>query len=104
MKNLTLDLGKTATFECSVDMQCLVSYIHWYHQMDNGSQKLLTKGSGFSGNPYAYVIQDVSHDDEGFYQCMAGNILGETVSQAYLQISRASLCGALPLLVPLLLS
>lgn len=103
MKNLTLNLGETARFQCSVDMQCMVSYIHWYHLINNGSQKLLTTGSGFSGSPYTFIIQDVTYTDEGFYQCMAGNILGETVTQAYLHISRAPTLLSSPMLLLLLL-
>jgi len=88
MKNLTLREGETARFECNVDMKCLVSYIQWYHQeFDvNGTSQLLRTGAS-TGNPYHYVIKDVSFEDEGFYSCVAGNTLGETASTAYLQIA-----------------
>ena len=32
----------------------------------------------------------MSYEDEGFYSCVAGNTLGETVSSAFLEISKAS--------------
>lgn len=104
MKNLTVDIGDTARFQCAVDMSCLVSYIQWWHQMGNGSQRLLRTGST-SGNPYSFIVKDVSWLDEGFYTCMAGNTIGETVSQAYLHISSAprNLPVGLPLVVALLL-
>jgi len=89
MKNLTLNEGDTARFQCSVDMKCMVSYIQWYHEPFNGSAKLLRTGASM-GNPYSYVIKDVSLDSEGFYSCVAGNTLGETVSSAYLEIAGAS--------------
>ena len=57
------------------------------------------------GNPYSYtikvstnegdqdyieILQAVSYSDEGFYSCVAGNTLGETISSAFLQISTAT--------------
>ena len=35
-------------------------------------------------------FQSVSYPDEGFYSCIAGNTLGETVSSAYLEIAAAT--------------
>jgi len=102
MKNLTVDLGDTARFQCAVDMSCLVSYIQWWHHMGNGSQRLLRTGSS-SGNPYSFIVKDVSWMDEGFYTCMAGNTIGETVSQAYLHISSASRCLPVGLIITSLL-
>jgi len=58
MKNLTLHIGDTARFQCAVDMSCLVSYIQWYHHMNNGSQRLLRTGSS-SGNPYSFIVRGV---------------------------------------------
>merc|ERR1719341_2257709 len=83
MRNLTLNLGETARFRCSVDMGCLVSYLHWYHEMNNGSMRPLITG----GNPYGYTVRRVNPNDAGFYSCVVGNILGETVSSAYLEIN-----------------
>jgi len=94
MKNLTLREGDTARFQCNVDMKCMVSYIQWYHhEFDfNGTSTLLRTGSSM-GNPYSYAITAVSVKDEGFYSCVAGNTLGETVSSAFLEISAADLCA-----------
>jgi len=86
MKNLTLHERETARFECSVDMKCMVSYIQWYHETFNGSTRLLRTGATM-GNPYIYVIKDVAWQDEGFYSCVAGNTLGETISTATLMLS-----------------
>ena len=41
MNNVTARPGQTATFKCQVDMSCIVSYIEWYHEMDNGTEKLI---------------------------------------------------------------
>jgi len=91
MKNLTLREGDTARFKCNVDMKCMVSYIQWYHQEfdDNSTSTLLRTGADM-GNPYSYTIKAVSYSDEGFYSCVAGNTLGETISSAFLQISTAT--------------
>lgn len=93
MKNLTLNEGDTARFQCSVDMKCMVSYIQWYHQPFNDTPKLLRTGAS-SGNPYSYVIKDVSSQSEGFYSCVAGNTLGETIITAYLEIAGAASLGS----------
>ena len=34
-------------FRCTVDMKCMVSYIHWYHEMENGTEVLLRVRSRF---------------------------------------------------------
>lgn len=93
MKNLTLNEGDTASFHCSVDMKCMVSYIQWYHEPFNGSATLLRTGAS-SGNPYSIMLKDVGRGDEGFYMCVAGNTLGETTSLATLEIAGAARLGA----------
>ena len=45
MNNVTARPGQTATFKCQVDMSCIVSYIEWYHEMDNGTEKLIKVSS-----------------------------------------------------------
>ena len=137
-------------------MKCMVSYIHWYHEMNNGkwnriAQRILKRLLNFSwigndcagsvrllrtgasaGTPYSYYINkvntvqpsnvkwrilvhfisipqnivplatlvfQVSPADSGFYSCVAGNILGESVSSAHLAISPAPGLRCLPLLV-----
>ena len=89
-------------FHCSVDMKCMVSYIQWYHEKNNGkfrkitltvltfefseSMTLLRTGATL-GTPYRYMVKNVDPNDSGFYSCVAGNLLGETVSSAYLQVN-----------------
>ena len=38
------------------------------------------------GNPYSYTIEGVDTDDTGLHSCRAGNIFGETMHTAYLQV------------------
>lgn len=102
MRNLTLNPGETARFRCSVDMKCMVSYIQWYHEMNNGSMRLLRTGAT-QGNPYSYSVRRVRPNDAGFYSCVAGNILGETISSAYLEINSSPPSQASPIAAYLLL-
>ena len=41
MNNVTVRPGQSASFKCQVDMSCIVAYIEWYHEMDNGTEKLI---------------------------------------------------------------
>ena len=41
MNNVTVKPGQSASFKCQVDMSCIVAYIEWYHEMDNGTEKLI---------------------------------------------------------------
>jgi hypothetical protein len=55
MQNLTLRPGDRANFRCTVDMKCMVSYIQWYHELNNGSMVLL-RTARTHGNPYRFTI------------------------------------------------
>ena len=83
-------------------MKCMVSYIQWYHEMNNGKFNMITlqvmtfrfsgsmtllRTGATQGTPYRYTVKNVDPNDAGFYSCVAGNILGETVSSAYLQVN-----------------
>ena len=49
-KNMTLEVGQTAKFFCTVDMTCMVSYVEWYKQNDNGQSLLLKTSSPICPN------------------------------------------------------
>ena len=38
-QNLSLEVGDRASFLCTVDMSCLVSYVEWYRHNTNGKPK-----------------------------------------------------------------
>ena len=64
------------------------SAIHsWNYFIISGSVRLLRTGAT-QGTPYRYRVENVTPEDAGFYSCVAGNILGETVSSAYLEVNR----------------
>jgi len=86
MQNISVKPGDSASFQCTIDMTCVVSYIQWYHELNNGTMRLL-RTARTHGTPYQIKLRDVSEDDEGFYTCIAGNIMGETASSAYLQVN-----------------
>ena len=37
---MTLEVGDTAKFLCTVDMTCMVSYVEWYKHDSNGAEEL----------------------------------------------------------------
>jgi len=88
MSNVTAKPGQMATFKCQVDMSCIVAYIEWYHEMDNGTEKLIKTASS-SGDPHVHIIKQVKPTDEGLYTCIAGNVLGQATASAYLEVNRA---------------
>jgi len=88
MNNVTVRPGQSATFKCQVDMSCIVAYIEWYHEMDNGTEKLIKTASS-SGDPHVHVIKEVKPTDEGLYTCIAGNFIGQATASAYLEVNDA---------------
>ena len=53
---------------------------------------LLRKGTD-PGDPYSYLIHSVDTQDTGLYSCVAGNILGETIHTAYLEVNNTNKPG-----------
>jgi len=103
MSNVTAKPGQQASFKCQVDMSCIVAYIEWYHEMDNGTEKLIKTASS-SGDPHVHIIKQVKPTDEGLYTCIAGNVLGQATASAYLEVNSArSSLSCSPLLFLLLL-
>ena len=102
-------------------MKCMVSYIQWYHEMYNGKElqcvanhfktypcfisgsvRLLRTGAT-KGTPYHYKVKNVTPQDSGFYSCVAGNVLGETVASAFLEVNAAQTAYVNTRLISLLL-
>jgi len=86
MMNQTKHPGEYAHFKCQIDMsKCMVSYIEWYHDSMNGSEREKIKNAR-RGDPHSHVIQRVTPLHEGLYTCVAGNVLGKAEASAYLQV------------------
>ena len=72
-----------------------IAILSWYTSysiqssicMSSESLVLLRRGTD-PGDPYSYTINSVDVDDTGLYSCVAGNILGETVNIAHLEVNR----------------
>ena len=75
-------------------LRCIVLF-YWLH-IETGLSELfppdhVTRHVLYEGVVCCLVemlsVQDVSYGSEGFYSCVAGNTLGETISSAYLEIA-----------------
>ena len=58
MNNVTVKPGQSASFKCQVDMSCIVAYIEWYHEMDNGTEKLIKVRSYDISNIFLYNTKE----------------------------------------------
>ena len=68
-----------------MDPQCIIQYVHWYHEPETGEKRLIKTGRN-SSEPYAHVIEEVLEADFGRYYCLIANVMGETECTAYLSI------------------
>ena len=68
MNNVTAKPGQSASFKCQVDMSCIVAYIEWYHEMDNGTEKLIkvNKAKSTTGRP----LTEITHHVRTFTDCL----------------------------------
>merc|ERR1712038_737724 len=41
MANVTVNIGERATFNCQVDPQCIIQFVHWYHEPEIGEKRLI---------------------------------------------------------------
>merc|ERR1719510_901172 len=86
MGNKSVRLGDAVTFNCKVDLSCMVSTIRWYHEMANGTEVLIKTPSS-RGVPNLYTIQEVTGAHQGMYTCVARNVVGKAFVAAYLQVA-----------------
>lgn len=72
-RNTQVALGETATLECAPPKGRPEPTISWNHKghpvnMNDGRVKM---------TGHNLIISDVTHQDEGHYQCIAKNLIGE---------------------------
>ena len=41
-----------------MDPQCIIQYVHWYHEPETGEKRLIKTGRN-SSEPYSHVIEEV---------------------------------------------
>ncbi|KAL4112399.1 hypothetical protein QTP88_016198 [Uroleucon formosanum] len=92
--NLTLVLGGSGVLACKV-LSDLHPYIGWYigeitvENTENLNLTTMVKvenGAPSEGNPELLQLSNVTHLDEGWYTCVAGNSLGMSYASAYLKV------------------
>jgi len=89
MTDLTVNIGERATFNCQVDPQCLIQYIHWYHESESGVKRLLKTGRNAT-EPYVHTIDRVLEEDFGRYYCVIKNVVGKSECSANLMVKSGS--------------
>ncbi|GAB1600974.1 fibroblast growth factor receptor 1-like [Argonauta hians] len=83
--NLTVAVGRSATFVCQVKGNQSVT-IEWTH---NSMSSMTRKDSRFlqqPSNPEVLYIQNVTHDHAGKYTCLVGNSLNLEYVSAWLTV------------------
>ncbi|XP_050546487.1 fibroblast growth factor receptor homolog 1-like isoform X2 [Daktulosphaira vitifoliae] len=93
-QNLTLVLGGTGALACKV-LSDLHPFIEWYigevvldvHENINLTNMVKVENGAYEeGYPEILQLFNVTHLDEGWYTCVAGNSLGITYASAYLKV------------------
>ncbi|XP_060515844.1 fibroblast growth factor receptor homolog 1-like isoform X2 [Cylas formicarius] len=87
LENMTVTVGSNVSFACEF-VSDLHQFITWTHtnSSDFENNTVVVQKSGNTLTPEIYEITNVSHDDEGWYACLAANSLGRTISTAYLHV------------------
>ena len=71
MSNVTAKPGQRASFKCQVDMSCIVAYIEWYHEMDNGTLKLIKVSQKYCSKELCVKVMKLSSlsSERPFHNC-----------------------------------
>ncbi|XP_019875662.1 fibroblast growth factor receptor homolog 1 isoform X3 [Aethina tumida] len=83
-KNLTVLTNDTAEFECPQLITDMEPYVQWYRLICTENCTLVELPQQTAAE--LYEITNVTHEDEGWYTCIASNSLGSTRSDAYLEV------------------
>ncbi|XP_001868628.2 fibroblast growth factor receptor homolog 1 [Culex quinquefasciatus] len=91
LQNTTLEVGCEARFECSKkpDLEQRVEWIR-FHMVDKTNPEIpenVTKPRGSSNDgEEVLLLRNVTHDDEGWYTCVATSARGVFYQSAYLRV------------------
>ncbi|BES89965.1 Fibroblast growth factor receptor, partial [Nesidiocoris tenuis] len=91
--NKTQVVGSTAMFKCQF-LSDLHPHLGWYEgkvSVPNTTESdfletLVKTGDDNNTDPEVLVLNNITHEDEGWYTCIAGNTLGFSHSSAYLTV------------------
>lgn len=89
--NQTVLVNNSVVMECSV-LSDLQPNVHWMrvkprnmsHRLDD--LQVIELNTPEVSNPLKLKLQNVTHDDEGWYTCVASNSLGHSNSSVYLRV------------------
>ncbi|XP_026814901.1 fibroblast growth factor receptor 4-like isoform X1 [Rhopalosiphum maidis] len=92
--NVTTLVHTNVSFECT-PLADLEPYMRWFYHnasvgnvneanLENGT--VIQNGAPSEGNPELLQLSNVTHLDEGWYTCVAGNSLGMSYASAYLKV------------------
>ncbi|XP_025199424.1 fibroblast growth factor receptor 4-like isoform X1 [Melanaphis sacchari] len=92
--NVTTLVHTNVSFECT-PLADLEPYMRWFYHnasvgnvnetnLENGN--VIQNGAPSEGNPELLQLSNVTHLDEGWYTCVAGNSLGMSYASAYLKV------------------
>ncbi|RZB41638.1 fibroblast growth factor receptor -like 1-like, partial [Asbolus verrucosus] len=84
LENYTVAVDSSINLTCSFLSNLKVS-TQWKRKYANGSTVLVQKARD-TDNPKVYKIRNVSHEDEGWYYCIAATSLARVESKSYLKV------------------
>ncbi|XP_017090084.2 fibroblast growth factor receptor homolog 2 [Drosophila bipectinata] len=89
--NQTAQVNSSVVMECSV-LSDLQPNVHWMRvkprnrSQELGDLQVMALNTTEATNPLLLKLHNVTHDDEGWYTCVASNSLGHSNSSVYLRV------------------
>ncbi|XP_038122528.1 fibroblast growth factor receptor homolog 1 isoform X1 [Culex quinquefasciatus] len=87
--NTTVLVNSTAQLECRTisDLEPHIEWIKFNVDVENPViPRNMTKLERDADNPEVLTLYNVTHEDEGWYTCVAANTLGSSLEKAYLRV------------------
>lgn len=86
--NTTVVVGEEAVFTCKIlsDLHPNLFWVKGNYSQGETAYKRVQSGDDGTEDPEVLRLTNVTHEDEGYYACVAGNTLGITYAMAYLRV------------------